>query len=104
MVYYRRTNTFLRKGKGKGYAVSYTHLAGGYYIAITTKSPLQVLSLFFVAVLLVIIGTYLLFISGSIVILKALRKNKKFYYNKKHFAAVSGMIYRMKQDVYKRQT
>lgn len=73
-------------------------LAGGYYIAITTKSPLQVLSLFFVAVLLVIIGTYLLFISGSIVILKALRKNKKFYYNKKHFAAVSGMIYRMKQN------
>ena len=73
-------------------------LAGGYYIAIITKSPLQVLSLFFVAVLLVIIGTYLLFISGSIVILKALRKNKKFYYNKKHFAAVSGMIYRMKQN------
>lgn len=73
-------------------------LAGGYYIAITTKNPLQVLSLFFVAVLLVIVGTYLLFISGSIVILKALRKNKKFYYNKKHFAAVSGMIYRMKQN------
>lgn len=73
-------------------------LAGGYYIAITTKSPLQVLSLFFVAVLLVIIGTYFLFISGSIVILKALRKNKGFYYNKKHFAAVSGMIYRMKQN------
>ena len=58
----------------------------------------RVLSLFFVAVLLVIVGTYLLFISGSIVILKALRKNKKFYYNKKHFAAVSGMIYRMKQN------
>lgn len=51
-------------------------LAGGYYIAITTKNPLQVLSLFFVAVLLVIIGTYFLFISGSIVILKALRKIK----------------------------
>lgn len=73
-------------------------LAGGYYIAITTKNPLQVLSLFFVAVLLVIIGTYFLFISGSIVILKALRKNKGFYYNKKHFVAVSGMIYRMKQN------
>lgn len=53
-------------------------LAGGYYIAITTKSPLQVLSLFFVAVLLVIVGTYLLFISGSIVILKALRKTRSF--------------------------
>ena len=73
-------------------------LAVAYYISITTENPLKVLSLFFVAVLLVIIGTYLLFIAGSIVFLKMLRKNKKFYYNKKHFAAVSGMIYRMKQN------
>lgn len=73
-------------------------LAVAYYIAITTENPLNVLSLFFVAVLLVIAGTYLLFIAGSIVFLKMLRKNKKFYYNKKHFAAVSGMIYRMKQN------
>ena len=73
-------------------------LAVAYYIAITTENPLNVLSLFFVAVLLVIVGTYLLFIAGSIVFLKMLRKNKKFYYNKKHFAAVSGMIYRMKQN------
>ena len=73
-------------------------LAVAYYISFTTKNPLKVLSLFFVAVLLVIVGTYLLFIAGSIVFLKMLRKNKKFYYNKKHFAAVSGMIYRMKQN------
>lgn len=73
-------------------------LAVAYYISITTENPLKVLSLFFVAVLLVIVGTYLLFIAGSIVFLKMLRKNKKFYYNKKHFAAVSGMIYRMKQN------
>lgn len=73
-------------------------LAVAYYISITTENPLNVLSLFFVAVLLVIVGTYLLFIAGSIVFLKMLRKNKKFYYNKKHFAAVSGMIYRMKQN------
>lgn len=73
-------------------------LAVAYYIAITTENPLKGLSLFFVAVLLVIVGTYLLFIAGSIVFLKMLRKNKKFYYNKKHFAAVSGMIYRMKQN------
>ena len=73
-------------------------LAVAYYIAIITENPLNVLSLFFVAVLLVIVGTYLLFIAGSIVFLKMLRKNKKFYYNKKHFAAVSGMIYRMKQN------
>ena len=73
-------------------------LAVAYYISITTENPLKVFSLFFVAVLLVIVGTYLLFIAGSIVFLKMLRKNKKFYYNKKHFAAVSGMIYRMKQN------
>ena len=73
-------------------------LAVAYYMSFTTKNPLKVLSLFFVAVLLVIVGTYLLFIAGSIVFLKMLRKNKKFYYNKKHFAAVSGMIYRMKQN------
>ncbi|WP_455721415.1 FtsX-like permease family protein [Agathobacter sp.] len=73
-------------------------LAVAYYISITTENPLKVLTLFFLAVLLVIIGTYLLFIAGSIVFLKMLRKNKKFYYNKKHFAAVSGMIYRMKQN------
>ena len=73
-------------------------LAVAYYISFTTENPLKVLSLFFVAVLLVIVGTYLLFIAGSLVFLKMLRKNKKFYYNKKHFAAVSGMIYRMKQN------
>ncbi len=70
----------------------------GYYIAITTKNPLQVLLLFFGAVILVIAGTYFLFTAGSIVFLKLLRKNKNFYYNKKHFTAVSGMLYRMKQN------
>lgn len=69
-----------------------------YYIAITTESPLKVLGLFFVAVLLVIAGTYMLFTAGSIAVLKMLRKNKKFYYHKKHFTAVSGMLYRMKQN------
>ncbi len=54
--------------------------------------------LFFVAVILVIIGTYLLFTAGSIVLLKALRKNKNYYYKTKHFISVSGMIYRMKQN------
>lgn len=73
-------------------------LTVAYYIAITTENPMEVLTKFFLAVLLVIIGTYLLFTAGSIAILKMLRKNKKFYYNKKHFAAVSGMLYRMKQN------
>ena len=75
-----------------------TCLTVAYYIAITTENPMEVLTKFFLAVLLVIIGTYLLFTAGSIAILKMLRKNKKFYYNKKHFAAVSGMLYRMKQN------
>ena len=70
----------------------------GYYIAITTESPLSALALFFVAVVLVMAGTYLLFTAGSIVVLKVLRWNKKFYYKTKNFTAVSGMLYRMKQN------
>lgn len=73
-------------------------LGAGYYIAVVTKSPLAALNLFFVAVLLVIIGTYCLFTAGSIAILKMLKKNKKYYYKPKNFIAVSGMIYRMKQN------
>ena len=70
----------------------------GYYIAITTKSPLSALTLFFVAVLCVILGTYALFTAGSITLLKILKKNKKFYYKTNHFTAVSGLLYRMKQN------
>jgi len=73
-------------------------LGGGYFIALTVKSPLAALNLFFVAVILVIIGTYCLFTAGSIAVLKALRRNKRFYYRTNPFIAVSGMIYRMKQN------
>ena len=73
-------------------------LLSGYIIAITTESPLTAISMFFIAVVLVIIGTYCLFIAGSISLLKLLRKNKHFYYNKKHFIAISSMFYRMKQN------
>ena len=73
-------------------------LAGGYYIALTTKEPLAALGKFFVAVILVIVGTYFLFIAGSIAFLKILRNKKSYYYKMKHFTAVSGMIYRMKQN------
>lgn len=69
-----------------------------YYIALTTENPLKVLGLFFVAVILVMVGTYYLFTAGSIALLKGLRNNKKFYYHPKHFTAVSGMLYRMKQN------
>ncbi len=73
-------------------------IAVGYGISIFVKNPLEVVLLFFVAVVLVIIGTYCLFTAGSIALLKILRKNKNFYYKSRHFTAVSGMIYRMKQN------
>ncbi len=73
-------------------------LGAGYYIAVVTESPLAALNLFFVAVVLVIVGTYCLFTAGSIAVLKYLRKNKQYYYKPNHFISVSGMIYRMKQN------
>jgi len=73
-------------------------LSGGYYIALTTESPLDAIPLFFIAVLLVIVGTYCLFSAGSIALLKGLRKKTNYYYTAKHFTSISGMIYRMKQN------
>ncbi len=73
-------------------------LAVGYYISVTSKNPVESLNSFLIAVILVIAGTYLIFIAGSIAFLKSLRKNKRYYYKTKHFTAVSGMIYRMKQN------
>lgn len=79
-------------------AVGVVTLAAGYIMANTVKNPLQALALFFVAVILVIVGTECLFTAGSIAVLKRLRANRKYYYQPKHFVAVSGMIYRMKQN------
>lgn len=73
-------------------------IGAGYYISITTQNPLRVMGLFFVAVLLVIIGTYLLFTAGTIALLKLLKKNKRYYYKTSHFISVSGMLYRMKRN------
>ncbi len=73
-------------------------LGGGYVIAIVAEDPLGALLMFFVAVLLVILGTYCLFTAGSIALLKIMRKNKTYFYKTKHFISVSGMIYRMKQN------
>ena len=73
-------------------------LAGGYYISVTTTNPILALTLFFLAVVLVIAGTYLIFMTGSIALLKMLRKKKNYYYQPKHFVGISGMIYRMKQN------
>lgn len=73
-------------------------LGTGYYIAVTAESPLEVILLFLFAIIMVMIGTYCLFTAGSITLLKSLKKNKKYYYQTKHFTSVSGLIYRMKQN------
>lgn len=73
-------------------------LGYGYYLAITTKAVETSMVTFFIAAISVIIGTYLLFIIGSIVCLKLLRKNKNFYYQPKNFIALSNMIFRMKKN------
>ena len=73
-------------------------LAAGYALAQFVNNPLWAFILFFLAVILVILGTYALFTSTSIAALKLLRRNKAYYYQTKHFISVSGMIYRMKQN------
>lgn len=73
-------------------------LGGGYYISVSTTNPLAAINLFFVAVILVCIGTYYLFTAGSITLLKILRKNKNYYYKTNHFVSISTMMYRMKQN------
>ena len=70
----------------------------GYYLAVTVRDISYVGNMFFVAVIFVIAGTYGLFISVSIVVLKLLKKNKKYYYQTTHFITVSGMLYRMKRN------
>ena len=73
-------------------------LGAAYYIAGTIKQPLTALAVFFIAVLMVIAATYLIFISGSVVLCRALQKNKRYYYQKNHFISVSSMAYRMKRN------
>lgn len=73
-------------------------LVAAYIIAVTIKSPLAALVTFFAAVIMVIIATYLLFISGSVALCRLLQKNKNFYYKKQHFVSVSSMTYRMKRN------
>ena len=73
-------------------------LGVAYYLAASIEEPLAALANFFVAVILVIIGTYLVFISGSVVFCKLLQKNKKYYYKPNHFVSVSSMVYRMKRN------
>ena len=96
----RGNNTGEREPKAKWLLalLGFICLGAGYYIAVTTESPIQAILLFLVAVLLVMAGTYLLFTAGSIVILKLMRHKKSFYYRTGNFISISGMIYRMKQN------
>lgn len=73
-------------------------LGVAYYLSITIEEPMAALSTFFVAVLLVILATYLLFICGSVALCKILQKNKHYYYQLRHFVSVSSMSYRMKRN------
>ena len=72
--------------------------ASGYWIAIRTENVLQAVNNLFVAVLLVMAGTYALFVAGTVAFLKALKKRPSYYYKARHFTTVSGLIYRMKQN------
>ena len=73
-------------------------LAAGYILAIKIESPLSALFFFFIAVILIIIGTYLVLIAGSVVFCRILQKNKSYYYKTNHFVSVSSMAYRMKRN------
>ncbi|WP_276905450.1 ABC transporter permease [Faecalibaculum rodentium] len=73
-------------------------LGAGYGLALWVQNPMDAFVLFFLAVILVIVGTYLLFSAGSIALLNMLQKNRRFYYQTSHFISVSGMKYRMKAN------
>ena len=73
-------------------------LGGAYYMAVTISNALSAFTWFFVAVLMVIAGTYLVMISGSVVLCRLLQKWKGYYYKKQHFVSVSSMAYRMKRN------
>ena len=96
----RGNNTGEREPKAKWLMalLGFICLGIGYYLAITTESPIKAITIFLLAVILVMAGTYLLFTAGSIVILKFLRRRKSFYYKTGNFISISGMLYRMKQN------
>ncbi len=73
-------------------------LGAGYYLALTVENALGALTMFFIAVILVILGTYCCFMSLSVAVVKLLKRNKGYYYRAKHFISVSGMAYRMRRN------
>lgn len=73
-------------------------LGGAYWLAVSIEDPVSALVIFFLAVIMVIVATYMIFISGSVLVCRMLQKNKKYYYNKRHFVSVASMVYRMKRN------
>ncbi len=73
-------------------------LAAAYYLAVSIKNPIEALVWFFIAVIMVIAASYMIFISGSVIFCRILQKNKGYYYKKNHFVSVSSMVYRMKRN------
>lgn len=73
-------------------------LLSAYYVAAVSQSPFEALIFFFIAVLMVIVATYLLLVSGSVTLCRMLRRNKRYYYQTRHFISVSAMAYRMKRN------
>lgn len=73
-------------------------MAVAYYLAVSIEDPMTAMLTFFIAVIMVIVATYLLFIAGSVALCRTLQKNKKYYYKTNHFVSLSSMIYRMKRN------
>lgn len=73
-------------------------LGVGYYVAVTVDSPITAILLFFLAVIAVILGTYLLFIAGSVTVCRLLQRKKSYYYRTSHFISVSSMGFRMRRN------
>ena len=73
-------------------------LAAAYVMAVSIQEPLKALGMFFIAVILVILATYLLFIAGSVALCRMLQRNRNYYYQPRHFVSVSSMAYRMKRN------
>lgn len=99
-LYHPQQTKIARHGKFFTFAglLGVAVLAYAYYLTITVKPRISALTTFMTAVFLVVIGTYLIFIAGSIIVLKLLQKNKRYYYRPRHFIAVSGMLQRMEQN------
>ena len=99
-LYHPQQTKIARHGKFFTFAglLGVAVLAYAYYLTITVKPRISALTTFMTAVFLVVIGTYLIFIAGSIIVLKLLQKNKGYYYRPRHFIAVSGMLQRMEQN------